>query len=121
MKIAITAKGNDLDSEVDMRFGRCEHFVIVDEETMALESVVNEGAMASGGAGPQASQAIADRGVKVLLTGNIGPNAFHALNASDIRVFIGASGSVREAMEKYKKGELAEAGSPSVGSHSGIR
>jgi predicted Fe-Mo cluster-binding NifX family protein len=32
MKIAVTATGNALDSQLDQRFGRAEYFIIVDSE-----------------------------------------------------------------------------------------
>ncbi len=120
MKIAITAKGNTLESEVDPRFGRCSHFLIVDTDTMNFESISNESAMASGGAGIQAAQTMAKAGVEAVVTGNMGPNAFQTLSAAKIKVFIGANGTIKEAIEKYKKGELKETEAPNVGSHSGM-
>ena len=120
MKIAVTAKGNTLDSEVDPRFGRCSHFLIVDGDTMSFESISNESAMAYGGAGIQAAQAMAKAGVKAVVTGNMGPNAFQTLSAAGIKVFIGANGTIKEAIEKYKKGELKETESSNVSSHSGM-
>jgi len=120
MKIAVTAKGNELDAEVDPRFGRCQYFVIVDTETMEFESLENQSAMATGGAGPQAAQAISQKGVEAVMTGNVGPNAFQALEAAGIKVMTGASGTVKEMIEKYKSGGLAETNAPSVGSHAGM-
>ena len=121
MKIAVTSKSNNLESEIDPRFGRCSYFLIVDTDTMSFEHLSNESAMASGGAGIQAAQNVAKTGVEVVVTGNMGPNAFQTLSAAGIRVFIGANGTVKEAVEKYKKGELKEAEAPNVGSHSGMR
>jgi predicted Fe-Mo cluster-binding NifX family protein len=121
MKIAFTAKKNILESEIDPRFGRCSYFLIIDINTMSFESISNESAMASGGAGIQAAQTIAKSGVDVVVTGNMGPNAFQTLNAAGIKVFTGASGTIEEAIEKYKKGELKESEAPNVGSHSGMR
>lgn len=121
MKIAITAKGNTLESEIDPRFGRCSHFLVVDTDTMNFESISNESAMASGGAGIQAAQTVAKAEVKAVVTGNMGPNAFQTLSAAGIKVFVGANGTIKEAIEKYKKGELNETEAPNVGSHSGMR
>ena len=121
MKIAVTSKSNNLESEIDPRFGRCSYFLIVDTDTMSFEPLSNESAMASGGAGIQAAQNVAKTGAEVVVTGNMGPNAFQTLSAAGIKVFIGANGTVKEAVEKYKKGELKEAEAPNVGSHSGMR
>lgn len=121
MKIAVTAKGKDLGSEVDPRFGRCPYFLIVDPDTMEFEAFENQSAMASGGAGPQAAQEISKKGVEAVITGNVGPNAFQALSAAGIKIHTGAGGTVREALEKFKSGELAEAGAATTRSHSGMR
>jgi predicted Fe-Mo cluster-binding NifX family protein len=121
MKIAVTAKSNSLESEIDPRFGRCSYFLIVDTDTMSFEYLSNESAMVSGGAGIQAAQTMAKAGVEVVVTGNMGPNAFQTLSAAGIKVFTGANGTVKEVVEKYKKGELKEAATPNVGSHYGTR
>ena len=121
MRIAITAKSNILESDIDPRFGRCNYFLIVDTDTMNFNSISNESAKASGGAGIQAAQNIAKTGVKIVLTGNIGPNAFQTLTAAGIKVFTGASGTIIEAIKKYKNGELKESLAPNVDNHSGIR
>jgi len=120
MKICISSKGNNLEADVDPRFGRCSHFIIIDTDTMSFESISNESAMASGGAGIQAAQTVAKAGVEAVVTGNMGPNAFQTLSAAKIKVFIGAYGTVKEVIEKYKKGDLQETQSSNVDSHSGI-
>ncbi len=121
MKIAVTSKGKKLDSAIDPRFGRCDYFVIVDGETMGYETIDNKAAMASGGAGPQAAQIITEKNAGVVITGNVGPNAYHALEAAGITVITGASGTVEEAVKKYKEGKLEQTSSASVSSHSGLR
>lgn len=121
MKVAVTARDKIIESEVDPRFGRCTYFLIIDTDTMDFESISNESAMASGGAGIQAAQTIAKTGVKVVLTGNMGPNAFQTLTAAGIKVFTGANGTIKDAIEKFKKGEFKEINAPNVGSHSGMR
>ena len=121
MKIAVTSKNNNLDSDLDPRFGRCSYFLIVETETMSFEPISNESAMASGGAGIQAAQTVAKHGVKAIITGNIGPNAFQTLSAAGIKVFTETSGSVKEAVEKFNKDQLNEIENPSVGSHFGMK
>ena len=107
MKICVTATAASLDAQIDPRFGRCSYFVIVDSETMQFEAIPNTAAGVSGGAGIQAAQTIANKGVKMLITGNVGPKAFQALSAAGIEVATGAFGTVREAVEKFKRGELS--------------
>ena len=86
MRIAVTAQGADLDSAVDPRFGRCRNFVIVDSDSDGFEAFSNEGVMASGGAGTQSAQLLANKGVGAVVTGNVGPNAARALEAAGIKV-----------------------------------
>jgi predicted Fe-Mo cluster-binding NifX family protein len=121
MKVAITAKGTDMNSEMDQRFGRCGYFLIVDTESMEFESIENRSAMATGGAGPQAVQTISKTGVKALITGNVGPNAYQTLEAAGIEIYTAPGGKVAEMVEKFKKGELTSSNSPTVDSHAGMR
>ena len=115
MKICVSATSNSLDAPLDPRFGRCPYFVIVDSETMQFEAIPNMASGATGGAGIQAAQTIASKGVEVVITGNVGPNAFQALSATGIRIVTAALGTVKEVIEKYKNGELRETGAPTVG------
>lgn len=121
MKIAVSSIGEDMNAQLDPRFGRCQFFLIVDSETMTFKVIPNKSWMASGGAGIQAAQLVAGEGVEVLITGHLGPNAYQTLATTSIKLFTVASGTVRDAVVKYKKGELKETTSPTVGSHSGMR
>jgi len=120
-KLAVSATGESLDAQVDPRFGRCAYFVLVNSETFAFEAIPNTAAGAMGGAGIQAAQTVAEKGVKVVITGNVGPNAFQALSAAGIEIATGALGTVREAVSKYNDGELQEISAPSVRGHFGMR
>jgi predicted Fe-Mo cluster-binding NifX family protein len=120
VKICVTASGTTLDALVDPRFGRAAYLAIVDSESMAFETILNAAAGAMGGAGIQAAQTLTKKGVDVLITGNVGPNAFQVLSAAGIKTVTGASGTVREVVEKYKRGELSETGAPNVKGHFGM-
>lgn len=85
-KIAISSTGPDLNSLMDPRFGRCSYFVIVDLETEEVETLENEAQNASGGAGIQAAQMVANKGADTVISGHFGPNAFQTLNAADIDI-----------------------------------
>ena len=121
MKICITATSKGLDAEIDPRFGRCQYFTIVNPESMDFESLENANIAASGGAGIQAAQFVANKEVEVVLTGNAGPNAYNTLEAAGIRVITGVSGNVRRAVEDFKDGKLQPpATGPTVDSHFGM-
>jgi len=119
MKICVSATANNLEAQLDPRFGRCLYLLIVDSETMQYEAIPNMAVGATGGAGIQAAQTIANKGVKAVITGNVGPNAFGALSAAGIEIITEASGTVREVIEKFKKGELQRTSAPTVGGHFG--
>ena len=120
MKICVSALANNMEAQLDPRFGRCLYFVIVDSETMQFEAIPNAASGATGGAGIQAAQTIADKGAKVVITGNVGPNAFQALSAAGIAIVTGASGTVIDVVEQYKRGELGKTDAPTVGEHFGM-
>ena len=121
MKICVTSQGKTMDSPVDPRFGRCSFFIIADTETLEIEPHENKAAQQGGGAGIQAGQFISEQGVQAVLTGNVGPNAFQTLSAARVEVVTGVSGTVREAVTRYKNGELKVTGSATVDSHHGVK
>jgi predicted Fe-Mo cluster-binding NifX family protein len=107
-KICITSTGPTLESPVDPRFGRCAYFIIADPQTYDFEAVPNEAAMASGGAGIKAAQAVVSKNIEAILTGSVGPNAFPALEDAGIKILAGVSGTVKTAIESYMKENLTE-------------
>jgi predicted Fe-Mo cluster-binding NifX family protein len=120
MKICITSQGDKLDSAVDPRFGRCRYFIIAETETNDFEAVENPNIESMGGAGIQSGQFVANKQVKAVLTGNMGPNAFQTLQAAGIDVITGISGSIKDAIGAYNKGELKPAQQASVTSKFGL-
>ena len=120
MKIAVSSSGQDLDSQVDLRFGRCAYFVIVETNDMGFEAFDNESIALSGGAGIQAAQFVASKGAGAVITGNCGPNAVQTLSASHVEVFVGQSGTVREAIERYKTGDIKSTSTANVVDHYGM-
>jgi len=120
MKICVTAEGKDLNASIDPRFGRCKYFIFVDTESLLFEAIENPSLNSTGGAGIQAGQLMSAKGVKAVLTGNVGPNAHQVLSAAGIEVFTGVSGTVKEAIENHKFGKYAPAANPTVGSKFGM-
>ena len=96
MKICVTSEGNNLDSKIDARFGRCQYFTIVDTDTLSFEAIQNPYIESTGGAGIQSGQLVAEQKVKAVLTGNVGPNAFQTLQSAGIDVVTGISGTVKD-------------------------
>ena len=112
MKVAVSAAGDSLDAQVDPRFGRCAYFLIIDTDTMSYEVMPNSSAGAMSGAGIQAAEMVANTGVKAVLTGSVGPNAYQVLSSSGVQIVSGVFGTVREAVERFKRGELRASTAP---------
>ena len=118
MKIAITAMGTEIHSQMDPRFGRAQYIVILDEGGTVLEVVDNSPNLnAMKGAGIQTAKIIADRKVDVLMTGHCGPNAFTTLKAAGIKVVTEQSGTVEEALGRLNRHEVTFADRPNVEAH----
>ena len=115
MKIAVTSKGTNLDSQVDPRFGRAAYILIVDTETFEFEALDNkENVNALKGAGIQAASMVSDKGAEVLLTGYCGPNAFMTLEAANIRVANDVEGTIEDAVTSFNEGKLTFADKSNV-------
>ena len=120
MRIAISSEGPGLAARVSSIFGRCPAYVFVDTETMAVESTSNPAQNAAGGAGIQAAEFVASKGVQAVLTSSIGPNANDVLSAAGVQVFIVGEATVGQAVEDFSSGKLARALDPTVASHTGM-
>jgi predicted Fe-Mo cluster-binding NifX family protein len=106
---------------MDPRFGRCQYFLFVDPQSLEMEALENPNIGASGGAGIQSAQFVANKGVEAIITGQVGPNAFTTLQAAGMKILVGASGKVRDVLEKYKKGQLTSyAQGPTARAHAGM-
>ncbi|MDZ4184013.1 MAG: NifB/NifX family molybdenum-iron cluster-binding protein [Desulfuromonadales bacterium] len=118
MKMAITATGKDLTSQVDPRFGRAKYFIVMDTETHAWTAHDNEQNLnAAQGAGIQSAETVSRLGVECVVTGNAGPKAFRTLNAAGIRVYLCGPLPISEAVQSFKAGGLREATAANVEGH----
>jgi predicted Fe-Mo cluster-binding NifX family protein len=114
MKIAISAAGPSIEDLIDPRFGRCACFLIIDTGTLEFEVIENSSKNLSGGAGIEAAQRVANQGVTHVLTGRCGPNAEKVLSAAGIKIVDGCEGKVREAVERFRSGDVSSAQRPPV-------
>lgn len=106
MKVAISAYDQDLDAEINPRFGRCDFLLIVDTDTMAYESFANESMNLGGGAGIQTASFVISKGIQAVLTGSCGPNAMEVFNSAGVDVYPGQAGTVGQAVTRLKNNEL---------------
>lgn len=121
MKVAITAAGADLHSQLDPRFGRCHTFILFDTETEHWEAIPNRAGDATGGAGVIGAQLLAENKMEAVITGHVGPNSARSLEAAGISVYCTSSCSVEGALKALEAGELKPASGSTVSSHHGIQ
>jgi len=109
MKICVCATDPDLNSQVSPVFGRCPYFLIIDSKTEEFKAIANPALQAGRGAGVGVAQIAAYEKAEAVICGNFGPNAFSVLQMSGIKIYPGVFGlTVKEAIDKYNKGELKE-------------
>ncbi len=121
MKICISSQGDNLNAPLDPRFGRAMYFLIVNKKGKLLKAIKNTGTQAMHGAGVTAAQIVADEKVDVVISRNIGPNAFMALASLGIKIFLGTPGmTVKDAFEAYQDGQLSEASAATGPGHRGF-
>ena len=107
MKIALSSTGDSLQAKTHALFGRCDYFIMIDAESGVWKAVKNNSAENASGAGTSCAQLLFDEGVNVVISGQVGPNAFKVLNKGGIAVFLSPSGlTISEAVDQFKAGKL---------------
>jgi len=121
MKICFTANNKTLDAKIDPRFGRCQYLVFVDStKEKIIKAIDNTQKDVWHGAGIATAQKVVNEDAKVVITGNIGPNAFAALQSAGIKIIAGISDlTLKQALEKFKNNDLEKIQNPSVNGHFG--
>jgi len=118
MKVVVTSQGTRTENQVDPRFGRAKCLLLCDTETGQVTSHDNrQNLEATEGAGLQTSQFVASLGAEAVVTGNVGPKAFLALRARRMDVYVGAEGTVEDALAELRAGRLQRASVPTVEGH----
>ncbi len=119
MKVVATSKDGLMESELDPHFGRAPKFILFD--TVTGKASVHDNTQnlnAAQGAGIQSAETVVRLGGEAVITGNVGPKAFRALNASGVRILLAPAGrTVRETIEALGKGELQEAAAATKEGH----
>jgi predicted Fe-Mo cluster-binding NifX family protein len=111
MKIAITAETNQgLDSQVAQHFGHAPYFVLVDVESGTVTATQNlANPFAEAHEPGQIPAFIKQQQAEVMLSGGMGGRAIEFFTQAGIKTATGASGTVRQSLEKYLGGTLTAA------------
>ena len=120
MKVAVSSNGNNLDAQLDPRFGRCAFFLVVNPDDMSFEAFENDSTSQGGGAGIQSAQFLSSKGVEAVITGHCGPNAVQTLSTAGVELFADQAGTVKEVVERFKMGNLRPTSAATVDSHFGM-
>ncbi len=122
MKLAISSTGNNLDSEVDARFGRCNYFLIVeieDNKIKDFKAIENTGKDQMGGAGITAGEIVAKQKVDAIITVNLGPRAFSVFEQFKIKTYQG-EGKIKEVIQDFLNKKLKELTNATGPQHVGL-
>ncbi len=103
-----TSGAGGWDDTVGEHFGRVPTYTIIDSETEALKVVENTSEHAGGSGLP--AEILSGLGIDVLLCQGAGRRALSILSEKGIEACVGVSGSVRQAVDAWKNGELRRAG-----------
>lgn len=112
MTICITSQGKEKTSRVDPRFGRCSYFCFYDTDADAYTFEKNEYAGGVGGVGVRSGELLAQKGAKVVLTGQVGPNAYRTLEAAGLEIYPNADGTIEEAVTAFLSGQYSKTSGP---------
>jgi len=101
MKIAVSANGKTKDSFMDQRFGRCRYFVLFDDQTEQVDSIMNPSAYASSSAGPTAVKELVKHKIETVITGSVGEIAKESLQVAGIEIITMEASTVQKAIDLY--------------------
>lgn len=107
MKVAIPTRNN----VVDDHFGHCEYYTIftISEDKLIVCTEIQASPEGCGCKSNIAS-VLEEKGVELMLAGNMGEGAKHTLEDHHIRVIRGCSGSVEAVVNAWLQGALTDSG-----------
>lgn len=105
IKVCVPTMGQSgLDDHVSPHFGRAPTFTVVDTGTNAVKVLQNTSEHMGGSGKPPELMAAA--GVQVMLCSGLGPRAIQMFEGYGVEVYVGADGTVRDAIQAWKDGLL---------------
>ncbi|MBZ2166466.1 NifB/NifX family molybdenum-iron cluster-binding protein [Methanobacterium spitsbergense] len=111
MKICIPSMDNNgLFSEISVHFGKSPYFTILDVKDNKIEEIeVIESEGRHAGGKKTLAEIIIQSKPDVLLCANLGSKALQMFNKEDIKIYVGASGNVKNTFEEWKNDNLKRA------------
>ena len=107
MRVTIPTEGKEgLSEPVAGHFGQAKWYTIVDTETGEIEYVENTSSHRGGVGMPP--EVIHKAGTDVVLCPFLGPPAVKLFDQFGIKAYVGACGTVEEALNDWEAGKLSE-------------
>ena len=108
MKVCVPTMGdNGINEFVGEHFGRVPTYTVVDTKTNKVNVIDNTSEHAGGSGYPP--EIIARTGAEVMLCGGLGRRAVAMFEELGIMVYVGASGTVKDAIQMWQAGKLQQA------------
>jgi len=108
MKVCVPTMGNDgLDEAVSQHFGQAPTFTVVDLDRNEVKVLQNRSTHMGGRGLPP--DMLNGHGIDVMIAGGLGPKAILAFCSYNVEVFVGATGTVKDAIDDWKQGSLSRA------------
>ena len=98
MKIAIGSDGKDENAKVSLVSGRAEYYLIFKNKKL-VETISNPFKRGGGGAGIGVAQMLANKGVKLIISGKFGPNMTAFLDEKKIKYKTVQDKTVKEVID----------------------
>jgi len=103
-KICFTADDKGFDSEIHPHFRRAPYYLILEPMARQLEVVRNPHMEEAQGGEVRSARMLVDKGVRIILTGQIGSQAGQVLHSAGVKVIADTSGTVRDAIRDLAEG-----------------
>lgn len=106
--IAVPVKDKGENPQIDERFGRASIFCLINEEGK-WRFIDSDSNSSPSGAGVKTVQMLANEGLSVVISPEVGPKAMDVIEKLDIKVFnTGSAGTLKEALTLYNEHKLVE-------------
>jgi len=107
MKIAIPTRG----SRVDDHFGHCEAYsVLTIDDSNSITHTELVPSPEGCGCKTNIIPALKEKGVEVMLAGNMGAGALNKIQSNGIKVVRGCSGEVKDVVINYLQNKITDSG-----------
>ena len=107
MKIVISATGRNIESNIDVTFGRALFFLIMDTTTKEVKVIENKVRDRPDGVGITAVNTVEKEEIDAVITTDIGPLAFDIFKQGGVKIYK-AEGRINDAIRLFEEGKLSE-------------